>query len=158
MGLQSLSASDLGSWASRQYAIGPTVSLPLFEGGRLRGELHLAETQQKEAACAYQRSVLNAWYEIANALDGLSEQQRRRESLQAAVEQNHLAIAVSENRYQAGASNYLYVLTSQKALLQTQKNLVDSDLNISLSAIALYKALGGGWKTTYPRTSNTAAF
>ncbi len=152
MGLQSLSASDLGSWASRQYAIGPTVSLPLFEGGRLRGELHLAEAQQQEAALAYQKSVLNAWYEIANALDGLSEQQRRRESLQAAVEQNHLAISVSKNRYQAGASNYLYVLTSQKALLQTQKNLVDSDLNISLSAIALYKALGGGWQTTYPKS------
>lgn len=67
-GLQSMQLADLGSWGARGFAIGPQVSLPIFEGGRLRGVLKLREVQQQEAALAYQQVVLGAWHEVDDVL------------------------------------------------------------------------------------------
>ncbi|MDO1885650.1 TolC family protein, partial [Escherichia coli] len=60
-GFESLQLSSLGDWDHRQFAIGTAFSLPIFEGGRLRGRLELRDSQQQEAAIDYQRTVLRAW-------------------------------------------------------------------------------------------------
>lgn len=60
VGIQSLPLADFGNWGSRAFGIGPQLSLPIFEGGRLRGMLHLREAQEQEAALNYQNTVLRA--------------------------------------------------------------------------------------------------
>ena len=68
IGLQALKAKDLGNWAARQYGLGPTISIPIFEGGRLRATLALRKVEQQEAALNYQQTVLQAWHDVDNAL------------------------------------------------------------------------------------------
>jgi NodT family efflux transporter outer membrane factor (OMF) lipoprotein len=71
--LQALQFSQLGNWSSHQFAVGPSLNLPIFEGGRLKGTLTLRKAQQQEAAVTYQTTVLSAWHEVDNALTAYSE-------------------------------------------------------------------------------------
>ncbi|HWW21744.1 MAG TPA: TolC family protein [Steroidobacteraceae bacterium] len=131
---------------STAFAIGPTLSLPVFEGGRLRAQLKLREAQQQEAALAYQRTVPGAWNEIDNTLSALSTEQQRRTSLAANVAQSDHALQLSTSPYQAGAGTRLDALATQRTLLAAKLEWIRSDADVSLNAIRLYKALGGGWE------------
>lgn len=145
-GMQSMSFASVGTWAARQFAIGPTLNLPIFEGGRLQAELQLSETQQQEAAISYQRTVLQAWNEIDDALSALSTEQRRRASLANSVGHGSRAWELATSRHKAGAGTYLDVLAQRRAMLTAQLEWVRSNADVSLNAIRLYKALGGGWE------------
>ncbi|HBN9524567.1 efflux transporter outer membrane subunit [Pseudomonas aeruginosa] len=147
-GLESLQLSNLGDWSSRNFSIGPSVSLPIFEGGRLKGILALREAQQQEAAITYRRTVLKAWEEVDNNLFSYQSEQRRNLRLNQALLQNKRALKNAERQYKAGAINFLDVLYMQRKLLSTQEMLVRSREETSITLIALYKALGGGWKKT----------
>lgn len=94
--------SDFGSWGSRTFGIGPQFSLPLFDGGRLRGVLNLREAQQQEAAIAYQQTVLRAWHEIDDQLSAYNASQLRRDSLAEAVRQNRIALQTAQRQYVEG--------------------------------------------------------
>lgn len=146
LGFQALQLSDVGSWGSRSFAFGPGVSVPLFEGGRLQGALQLQEGRQQEAAIGYQKTVLRAWHEVDDALVAYQASQRRRDSLQQAVEHNQRALDSVHQQYAQGTVDFLNVLTVQNALLANQAALVDSTAQVSLSLVGLYGALGGGWQ------------
>ena len=148
-GLQSLQLSSLGSWASGQFVAGPSITLPIFEGGRLKGMLQLREAQQQEAAIVYKQTVLNAWREVDDALVTYDAEQRRRDRLSLAVSMNERALAVARDRYKAGALDYLDVLNVQRQLLDAQSNLQKSKAAAATNLITLCKALGGGWESTY---------
>ncbi|WP_433696317.1 efflux transporter outer membrane subunit [Paraburkholderia phenoliruptrix] len=148
-GLQSLQLSSLGSWASGQFVAGPSITLPIFEGGRLKGMLQLREAQQQEAAIVYKQTVLNAWREVDDALVTYDGEQRRRDRLSLAVSMNERALAVARDRYKAGALDYLDVLNVQRQLLDAQSNLQKSKAAAATNLITLCKALGGGWESTY---------
>ncbi len=147
-GFESLQLSSLGDWDHRQFAIGPAFSLPIFEGGRLRGRLELREAQQQEAAIDYQRTVLRAWQEVDDAMHDYAASQRRQERLGEAVAQNRRALQSAREQYRAGAVDFLSVLDSQRQLLDNQEQRVASDEAVSLTLVNLYKALGGGWSPT----------
>jgi NodT family efflux transporter outer membrane factor (OMF) lipoprotein len=146
-GMQSLNFTTLGTWAARQFAVGPTLSLPIFEGGRLTGMLHLREAQQREAALNYQKTVLTAWHEIDDALIDFDARQRQRDTLAAALDHSRAAYDAAVARYKAGASTFLDVLVLQQALLEAQTQLVTANGDVSLTVIRLFKALGGGWES-----------
>ena len=146
MGFQALQLSDLGSWGSRSFAFGPGVSVPLFEGGRLKGALQLQEGRQQEAGIGFQKTVLRAWHEVDDALVAYQANQRRRDSLLQAVAYNQRALDSVHQQYTQGTVDFLNVLTVQNALLANQAALVDSTAQVSLSLIDLYGALGGGWQ------------
>ncbi|MCE0462742.1 efflux transporter outer membrane subunit [Pseudomonas uvaldensis] len=150
VGSQALQLGDFGSWGSRAFGIGPQFSLPLFDGGRLRGVLHLREAQQQEAAIAYQQTVLKAWHEIDDQLSAYNASQLRRDSLAEAVRQNRIALRTAQQQYVEGVVDFVTVLTVQGALLATQEQLVESSTGVSLAMVGLYKALGGGWESVYP--------
>ncbi|MCK9797017.1 efflux transporter outer membrane subunit [Pseudomonas sp. MAFF 302030] len=150
LGTQALQLADFGSWSSRQFGIGPQFSLPLFDGGRLRGMLQLREAQQQEAAVAYQQTVLRAWHEIDDQLTRYNANQLRRDSLAEAVRQNRIALSTAQQQYVEGVVDFVNVLTVQGALLTTQEQWVESSTAVSLSMVGLYKALGGGWESVYP--------
>jgi NodT family efflux transporter outer membrane factor (OMF) lipoprotein len=148
-GFQSLQLSNLADWASGQFVVGPSVTMPIFEGGRLKGTLHLREAQQQEAAIVYKRTVLEAWREVDDALVVYDAEQRRRDHLTAVVSLNQRALGVAQQRYKAGAIDYLDVLNVQKQLLEAQSNLEQSKATAATNLITLCKVLGGGWESTY---------
>jgi NodT family efflux transporter outer membrane factor (OMF) lipoprotein len=149
-GLQALQFKQVGNWASRQYGAGPTISLPIFEGGRLRATLALRRVQQQEAALSYQQTVLQAWHDVDNALTAYGAEQRRRDALAASVQQNRLALNLARQRYTQGVADFLNVLDTERSLLQAQLQLADSTTTVSENLVQLYKALGGGWETSFP--------
>ena len=148
-GMQSLQLSSLASWASGQFAVGPSITMPIFEGGRLKGTLELREAQQKEAAIAYKQTVLQAWREVDDALVVYDSEQQRRDRLTQAVSMNERALSIAQQRYKAGALDYLDVLNVQKQLLEAQSNLEQSKAAAATNLVTLCKALGGGWESTY---------
>jgi NodT family efflux transporter outer membrane factor (OMF) lipoprotein len=148
-GFQSLQLSNLANWASGQFVVGPSISLPIFEGGRLIGTLHLREAQQQEAAIVYQHTVLQAWREVDDALVVYDSEQQRRDRLKQVVALNQRALDVAQQRYKAGAVDYLNVLNVQRQLLDGESNLEQSKATAAANLITLCKALGGGWESTY---------
>ncbi len=148
-GFQSLQLSSLASWASGQFVVGPSITMPIFEGGRLKGTLQLREAQQQEAAIVYKQTVLQAWREVDDALVMYDAEQRRRDRLTEAVAMNERALAIAQQRYKAGALDYLDVLNVQKQLLDAQSNLEHSRMAAATNLVTLCKALGGGWESTY---------
>jgi NodT family efflux transporter outer membrane factor (OMF) lipoprotein len=143
--IQATQFTNLGSWGARSYSAGPSLSLPIFEGGRLRATLALREAQQQEAAITYRKTVLSAFQEVDDALTGFAAEQRRLDRLSASVQASRRALDIANKRYIRGLSTYLDVLTAQKALLTAEQQWVDSTATVSTNLVALYKALGGGW-------------
>ncbi len=144
-GLQGLRFKDAFSLYSREFQIGPTVTIPLFEGGRLRGTLRLRQSQQREAAIGFRRALLQAWQEVDNALTAYAEAQRRRSLVAGAAAQNDTALQVARQRYAQGVVDFLNVNSAQSQLLQSENDLATSDTQIATDLVALYRALGGGW-------------
>jgi NodT family efflux transporter outer membrane factor (OMF) lipoprotein len=150
VGLQAIQFAPLFGFNARQFALGPTVSVPLFEGGQLKATLHLTEARQKEAALNYQQTVLTALHEVDNALTAYRSEQARRQQLIDAVAENRQALELAKARYAQGVTDFLTVLEAQRGLLASQLQLSDSTTAVSNNLVALYKALGGGWETDLP--------
>ncbi len=130
--------------------IGPSISIPLFEGGRLRSNLVLQRARQQEAAVAYQKAVLQGWHDVVNALAALKADEARRGRLARQVGDARQALALSRARYTQGVEIFTTVLQASQTVLQAEINLVQATAAISTDFVALSKALGGGWETTFP--------
>jgi NodT family efflux transporter outer membrane factor (OMF) lipoprotein len=156
-GLQSLQLNHAFDLNSRQYAVGPGLTIPIFEGGQLRSTLQLREALQQEAAINFQKTVLQAWHDVDNALTAYQAEQSRRDELILAVADNQRALSLAQSRYQQGVADFLTVLDAERSLLAAQLQLADSTTTVSSDLVALYKALGGGWETDMPIQRGTAA-
>ena len=143
--LQSLRFRDAFSLYSRAFDVGPSISLPIFQGGRLRGTLRLRESQQREAAITFRRTLLQAWQEVDNALTAFAEAQARERQVTDAVAQNDTALRAARQRYAEGVVDFLDVNAAQAQLLQSQNDLANSRTEIATGLVTLYRALGGGW-------------
>jgi len=144
-GLQSVTAADFPLWNARQFVAGPVLSLPIFQGGRLKGRLELAQSEQKIAALRYRETVLRAWHEIDDALEILRTADARLTAITEGVAQSRAAAHVSERRYGAGATGYIHVLVAERARLDREAEWIDARTERAIAVTALYKALGGGW-------------
>ena len=156
IGLQSIQFARLFDLNSHMFSAGPGISIPLFEGGRLKATLRFREAAQQEAAINYQRTVLRAWHEVDDALTAFATEQARREQLRLAETDNRRALGLAQSRYQQGVADFLAVLDAERNLLATQQQLADSTTTISSNLVALYKALGGGWEENLPDDENPA--
>jgi NodT family efflux transporter outer membrane factor (OMF) lipoprotein len=144
--VESLHLSNLFSPTSGAFALGPSISIPIFEGGQLKGALALSESRQREAAIFFQKTVLRAWKEVDDALTAYREAQRRRADIARSVTENQAALQAARQRYSEGAIDFLNVITTQAQLLQSENDLADSDTQIATNLVNLYRALGGGWE------------
>ena len=149
--LQALAPKDLFKGTSLQYMnVGPSVTLPIFEGGRLKSNLVLQEKRQQEAAIAYHQAVLGAWHDVINALTSYRTEQSRRDRLQAQVGHARQALDLARSRYEQGVAEIAILLDNERTLLGAEQQLAQSTTNVSTDLVALYKALGGGWELSYP--------
>ena len=157
IGLQALLPSKFFNFNARQYAAGPGITIPIFEGGQLKATLQLRKAQQEEAAVNYQKTVLQAFHDVDNALTAYQTEQARRDQLGLAVVQNQRALDLAQSRYQQGVADFLTVLVAQTNLLSSEQQLAQSTTMVSENLVALYKALGGGWETDLPRETSATA-
>jgi NodT family efflux transporter outer membrane factor (OMF) lipoprotein len=157
VGLNALDLKDLWKGSSLQYVLGPSLSIPIFDGGRLKSTLQLREIQQQEAAITYHKTVLQAWHEVVNALVAYRTEQRRRTRLKDQVDHSRRALALSRTRYDAGVTDFISVLDAERTLLQAELQHAQSTTNVSTNLVQLYKALGGGWEQTFPEEPVTRA-
>ena len=136
---------------SLQYMnVGPSISIPIFDGGRLKSNLVLVQARQQEAAIAYQKAVLQAWHDVVNALAALKGDEGRRAFLLKQVADARRGLSLARTRYTQGVDTFTTVLQNSQNVLGAEVNLSQATANISTDFVALYKALGGGWETTFP--------
>ncbi|MBS1080661.1 efflux transporter outer membrane subunit [Gluconobacter kondonii] len=155
-GFQTLSFRDLGFWNARAWNVGPSISLPIFQGGRLYGQLELKKYAQKAAAISYQQTVIKAWHDVDNALIAYRDEQLHRQGLKNAVDDNSRALNLAQSQYRSGLTNYLNVLNAQSQLQSAQLDLVSSDATLATNLTRLYNALGGGWEDALPNNPDVA--
>ncbi len=149
--VNSVDPGKLFRGSSLQYMnIGPSISIPLFEGGRLKSNLVLQRARQQEAAIAYQKAVLQGWHDVVNALAALRGDEARRARLARQVADARQALALSRARYVQGVEIFTTVLQASQTVLQAETSLSQATAAISTDFVALSKALGGGWETTFP--------
>ncbi|HEX4021201.1 MAG TPA: efflux transporter outer membrane subunit [Acidobacteriaceae bacterium] len=128
------------------YGIG-TLTQPLFEGGKLRGQLELSEQTKDEMVLNYQKTIAGAFRDVSNALIALNKQRAYREQQEKLVEAAKDATRLARLRYQGGSTSYLEVLTTDSDLFTAQLNLVNAQEGEALALVQLYSALGGGWQS-----------
>jgi NodT family efflux transporter outer membrane factor (OMF) lipoprotein len=157
VGIQATQFRNLDTLISQQYAAGPSLTIPIFQGGQLRATLELRRAQQQEAAISYHRTVLQAWHDVDNALVAYDAEQRRRDQLARAVAASQRALGLARQRYAQGVADFLDVLTAERTLLAAQQQYADSTTTISTNLVSLFKALGGGWEKTYPESPQVVA-
>jgi NodT family efflux transporter outer membrane factor (OMF) lipoprotein len=147
-------ALDLGMLArggSTFGSVGPAISLPIFDSGRLKGQLKGAEADYAEAVANYDKTVVQALSEVADAAvsqKALGAQiAKANDAANAATE----AWRIQNNRYEGGLSTYLDVLSAEETLLSDLRLLTDLSARSFTLDVALVRALGGGYRQDAPR-------
>ncbi len=147
IGLQSISASDWFTGRSRFWSIGPTITWPVFDAGRIRATIEVRNAQQEQALRLYEKSVLTAFQDVENALVNYGNEQTRYRSLLDAVAANRRALQMANDLYVQGLVPFLNVLDAERTLYNSESDLAVSEASLASNLVALYKALGGGWET-----------
>ncbi len=148
LGLESLNLKTFTNSASTAWSIGPSVSWRVFDAGQIWANIHVQNARQQEALIQYQQAVLQSLSEVDDALVAYNREQVRRESLRQAVAANLQSVDLATQLNNAGVVDFLNVLTAQLSLYESQDQLAQSEQAVSTDLIALFKALGGGWKST----------
>jgi outer membrane protein, multidrug efflux system len=152
-GLESINAGSLFNASSGIWAVGPSLHLPIFEGGRLRAGLRLAQATYDEMVANYRQTVLTAFSEVEDNLAAQTLLANQYEMQTKALAAARKQLEVASNRYRAGLITYLEVATAENTALNVEFNAVQLRGEQLVAAVTLVKSLGGGWReTTSPRT------
>ncbi len=140
-----LSTSDLGKKSTIGWSFGPTLIVPIFQGGQLKAAVDVAKAQRDQYYAAYQAAVLSAMEDIENAIVSLSRTHGRYAKLTSSAASYRRAAELSRTLNEAGAVDFLDVLDAERSLYAAEEALIRSRADIALYFVALNKALGGGW-------------
>ncbi len=127
-------------------ALASSLTQPIFQGGRLEGELERTKARRGELVEIYRQTLLTAYREVEDALALGSQAARRREDLLLSVDSARRAYELGLDRYLAGATDYQTLLNVQRSLLNAQDSEVQAHTDVLTASVLLYKALGGGWR------------
>ncbi|MFO1498253.1 MAG: efflux transporter outer membrane subunit [Verrucomicrobiota bacterium] len=150
-GAAGLASADLGTlvdWPSRMWSAGPSIHLPVFEGGRNRANLKAADARYEQSVASYRATILNAFREVEDALSDVGALAAQTEAVQRALLSARDTAALATERYQRGLSNYLDVVDAERIVLQAERQATQLLGQRAISTILLAKALGGGWERT----------
>ena len=147
IGVQSLGLDRLQENGSDIGSVGPAISLPIFNGGRLRAQLRGAEAEYAESVANYEQALVQALREVADAAVSQRALAPQLEKIDAAVDAAREAWQVQNDRYQGGLASYLEVLTAEDYLLANLRSQSDLRSRSMTLDVALNRALGGGYRT-----------
>jgi len=145
LGVQSLELSNFVSDPARIWEIAPSVSVPIFSAGRIAGEIKTAEADRNQSVAQYKKAIVSAFNDTDNAIaqsTKAQEQATYQVTRTAAIEK---ALTQSKLRYKVGTISYSDMLLVQQQWIQASQQRIISKQNTLITAISLYKALGGGW-------------
>jgi multidrug efflux system outer membrane protein len=145
-GLQSIDAGTLFDWPSRFWAVGPSLSLPLFEGGQRKANLRLAQAAYEETVADYRGIVLGAFSQVEDNLAAQRLLGDEYDQEQSALQSARKQLEIASNQYRGGLVTYLQVATAQTASLERERAVVRLRSEQFVAAVALVKSLGGGWQ------------
>jgi outer membrane protein, multidrug efflux system len=148
-GFESATLGDLFNWSSRTFLLGPfagtALNLPIFDGGRRKGNLANARAIYEEDVANYRQQVLVAFQEVEDNLSDLRILQDQTRTQAEAVSASSRAAQLSRSQYTEGAVNYLDVIDAERTVLQSQRAAVQLSGVQATSTVNLIRALGGGW-------------
>jgi len=147
LGVRNTDVSYLDNWSSHFYSVGPSLSIPVFQGGRLVSSVKLARAQQASAALDYRQTVLTALQDVEIALVSYRADQARVTALDETTGSLQRAFDLASDSYRQGISTFIDVLDAQRQLAQAQEQATQARMQSALDLVALYKALGGGWES-----------
>lgn len=145
-GFESVDASTWFNWPSRLWAVGPSLELPLFTGGRNKAQLAFARSFYNETVANYRRTVLSAFQEVEDQVSAQELLHTQLEAEEEALASARQTVEIANNRYEAGLVTYLEVATAQTAELTVERTAVELRGQELVAAVGLIKALGGGWQ------------
>ncbi len=143
-----VSGGSLTSWS-----FGPTLTLPIFDGGRLRANVDIAKSDAKTQYLAWKSTVLSAVEEVENALSAVRRDAQTVEALRAQVKTTQETLELSTASYKDGASSLLDVLDAQRQVSLAQASLAAAIQQMAKDYVALNVAIGGGYNPGAPRTT-----
>jgi multidrug efflux system outer membrane protein len=145
-GLDSSTPQNLFDWESRYFLLSPTVTWRIFDAGRVISNIGLQKAYRQEALFQYRGTILKALQEVEDALVAYATEQSRRSSLVEALNQNRQSVSLAQQQYDHGLTSFIDVLDAQRTSYSAEDQLAQSDEMVTTDLVALYKALGGGWK------------
>ncbi|MBV6274237.1 efflux transporter outer membrane subunit [Alcaligenaceae bacterium CGII-47] len=149
-GTASVGLDKLFSSGSRAWAFSPSISLPIFDAGRRRANLDLAEVRSDLAVANYEKTIQTAFREVADALSARQWLIEQVTNMKALVDAQTRRARLAQLRYDSGAAAYLEVLDAQRGLLEAQQQLAQVKRSLLSTHVSLYAALGGGAGTVVP--------
>jgi NodT family efflux transporter outer membrane factor (OMF) lipoprotein len=152
-GFNSVHAANWISAPSRFWSVGPQLTVPLFEGGRLVGQTERAKAQYEEQVADYRNAVLTAYQDVEDSLAALRQLEQEAQTVSAAVTAAGVALQQANYRYRAGAVTYLEVSSAETTALQAQLSAASIQTRRLDASVTLIKALGGGWQSPAPLTT-----
>lgn len=144
VGQESTALQSLFNAAARTWLFQPSVSVPIFAGGKNVGNLKAAKAQRDAAVAEYEKAVQSAFRDVADALARQGTIGRQLSAQQALVKAASDALALTNARYARGTDPYVNVLVAERTLYSARLNLISTDLTRASNIISLYRALGGG--------------
>jgi multidrug efflux system outer membrane protein len=145
-GYQSSALSNLFTGPAGIWSFGGSFTQPIFEGGRLRSNVRLAEAQHQETLLTYQQTIQGAFRDVSDALVAYRKNREFRIQEEKLTESARDAAQLSEQRFNAGATDYLEVLTNETNYFSDELTLAQAQFNELQALVQLYQALGGGWQ------------
>src|SRR6516225_5389288 len=145
-GFESASLTNLFTGPAGVWALAGTLTQPIFEGGRLKSGVRLAEAQHEQLLLTYQQAIQGAFRDVSNALVAYRKNREFRIQQQHLVESAQDASRLSQIRFKAGTTDYLEVLTNETNSFSAELALAQAQGNELSALVQLYQALGGGWE------------
>lgn len=145
VGRQGTSLTGFSLGGGNFFNIGPQLQLPLFNSGRIKSNIKASEARLEQERLNYQREILLAFEEAANAISNLTRQREREQSLASAASAASRSFTLAQDLAQAGLNDFITVLDAQRNVLEADFNRATAQTEVLLESVALYKALAGGW-------------
>ncbi|MGE8499556.1 MAG: efflux transporter outer membrane subunit [Pseudomonas sp.] len=145
VGSSSSELSGLFDGGSRSWSFAPTLSLPIFAGGRNRANLDLAEVRKDAAIASYEGTIQGAFREVADALAATDTLRREEAARRALADSSETAMALAKARYEGGVDDHLRYLDAQRSNFNDQATLIQISTDRQIALADLFRALGGGW-------------
>jgi multidrug efflux system outer membrane protein len=147
-GYLSADIDTLFNWSSRSWSIGPSLSLPIFAGGRNRANYRRSKAVFEETVANYRQQVLVAFGDVEDSLSGIRHLEDQASAQQRAVTTARRAADLATNRYRSGIVNYIEVIDANRDALQAERGNAQLAGQRLIAAVQLIKALGGGWESS----------
>jgi multidrug efflux system outer membrane protein len=144
-GFESMDVEALFNWQSMAWSLGPSLTLPLFEGGRIRANLKRSQAAYDENVAKYRQQVLVAFKEVQDALTDSRLLDQQAQAQDRSTTSARRTAEISNSRYRAGLVSYLEVVESERTALDAERESARLTGRRLVTSVQLIKALGGGW-------------